>query len=399
MRLEDLDEAVLGSALAFIYHGETTVARSDLETMIRAATRLQITSLLQQCIKIFAGELSPQTAIDTYELAEGLGILELGSLAKATLCSRFAAVVEDPSFLRMPSSLLHDVVATDSLRCKEGELLKAVLRWVGADKAERIAELATLLPKIRFPLMQSEFISDVVFNEPLVTMQPCWEGLALEAYRFQTSARAADAESRSARTYPRTGCAELYAVGGQCGNGADVNHGSVPGTVSRFCPERGTWEAVAPLSTARSKTGVCSWGYNIFCAGGSTATGALSDVVERYCPLRDTWRTVAALRRARLGLGLAAAGEAIYAVGGSDNFSASLSAVDRYDIHTNTWVSALPTKNPRLYAGVTELDGALYVAGGCAPPPHPPRAPPPSAHRAPACGSVTPQGTDAWTVR
>jgi len=366
--LEDVDPDTFARSLAFIYKGEVVVKHSDMPAFLQLSSRLELSSLLRKCIDLFTDQLSPETAIVTYELADMHGIPELTERAKEMMCWRFSAVAAHQSFAEaMPAELLLELVASDSLRAKEPLVLDAVLSWVRHDQEGRKQYLAKLLPLVRFPLMPVSFISDRIYAEPLVTEQPCWEKLALEAYRFRTTGPSAMARMQhlaSERTVARSGCGELYAVGGQFGLRGEMNQGRVDGTVTRFCSERGTWEPVPPMRTPRSKAGLAAANGSLYCAGGSTRTGAVCAALEHYCPVRDSWEALPPMATPRSGVGVCALDGKIYAVGGTDGMESALACAERFDPVRGQWEQLPPMTTTRLYAGVAALDGKVYAVGG-----------------------------------
>lgn len=365
--LEDIDEAIFEVALAFVYRGHASVRQEDLTALLQVASRLELFALLNCCIALFTDQLAPETAIDTYSLADALGIAQLAANAKGVVQSRFRAVAAHLSFLALPSELLRELLGADALRAKEPEVLEAVLRWVRADEGARAAELDALLPLVRFPLMPVAYISDVVYADALVVAQPCWEKLALEAYRFQTTAASRTeppADLASARTRLRAGSAELFAVGGQVGMRGESSQGRVEGAVSRFCPERQTWLAAPPMRSPRSKAGLAVLCGRMYCAGGSGPSGSISAAVETLSPLGGAWEAASPLGTPRSGLGLGVLDNRIYAVGGTDGVDSALASAERLSADGTRWEPIAPMGTARLYAGVAALGGYLYAVGG-----------------------------------
>jgi len=366
IRLEDVDADVFAEMLAWTYRGDVVLRHVELPAILQLSSRLEVSSLVAKCIELFSNDLSPDSAIVTYELAHAHGIHELAERAREMMCRRFSAVSAHESFVDMPEGLLLDLVGADSLRAKEHLVLEAVLRWVRADEDLRVPALERLLPLVRFPLMSVRFISDVVYADHLVTSQPCWDKLALEAYRFQTTTAtgAAAARVQTPRALARSGCAELYAVGGQVGLRGEMNQGRVEGTVTRYCPERGSWEPVPSMLTPRSKAGLAEVRGTLYCAGGSLRDGAVSSVLESYCPVRNAWETLKHMSIPRSGVGVAALEDKVYAVGGTDGIESALASAERFCPGTGAWEHIPPMSTSRLYAGVAVLDGMMYAVGG-----------------------------------
>ena len=72
--LEDVDESTFVKALVFIYRGEVKVRQSEMTAFLHIASRLELAALLRRCIALFTEQLSAETAIDTFAIADTLGI-------------------------------------------------------------------------------------------------------------------------------------------------------------------------------------------------------------------------------------------------------------------------------------------------------------------------------------
>ncbi|KAJ1632664.1 BTB/POZ protein, partial [Pavlovales sp. CCMP2436] len=130
LEIYDIDERIFAKALTFVYTGEVAVKQSEMTGFLQVASRLELSALLRRVISLFTEQLSPETAIVTYAIADALLIPQLALNAKALVCRRFAAVAAHSSFCEMPADLLKELIGSDALRAKEATVLEAVLRWV-----------------------------------------------------------------------------------------------------------------------------------------------------------------------------------------------------------------------------------------------------------------------------
>ena len=85
---------------------------------------------------------------------------------------------------------------------------------------------------------------------------------------------------------------KLYAVGGYDGLGESLS------SVERYDPTSNTWEAVAPMTTARGSHAVAVLDGKLYAVGGRGLDGRLSSV-ERYDPAVGAWEAVASMAAAR----------------------------------------------------------------------------------------------------
>ena len=86
-------------------------------------------------------------------------------------------------------------------------------------------------------------------------------------------------------------------------------------------------------------------------------------MVERYDLAAKSWEAVAPLASARQIHGVAVLDGKAYAVGGWSG-GRILSSVSQYDPVTNAWEAVAPMAAARDSHAVAVLDGKLYAAGG-----------------------------------
>jgi hypothetical protein len=72
--LEDVEERTFLKAMVFIYRGEVKVRQSEMTAFLHIASRLELAALLRRCIALFTEQLSAETAIDTFAIADALCI-------------------------------------------------------------------------------------------------------------------------------------------------------------------------------------------------------------------------------------------------------------------------------------------------------------------------------------
>ena len=139
------------------------------------------------------------------------------------------------------------------------------------------------------------------------------------------------------------GC--LYALGGEGPAGGGYMGGSSLSvslsSVERYDPALDAWTAVAPLRLGRRGVRAAVVAGKIYAVGGRGLEGGSStflcnDTVERYDPAAGSWEAVAPLTTARQDAGVAALDGAIYVVGGEGN-AGLLRTAERLDIARNVW--------------------------------------------------------------
>ena len=160
---------------------------------------------------------------------------------------------------------------------------------------------------------------------------------------------------------------KLYAVGG-CNNNRNPRARSYDhlSSVERYDPATNAWEVVAPMAVERLDPAVTVIDGKLYAAGGQGLAGRLSSV-ERYDPAANAWEEVAPMTLARMEHAMAVLDSKLYAMGGYGNDDGRLSSVERYDPALNAWEAVAPMVKARSGCGVAALDGKLYAVGGSSP--------------------------------
>ena len=115
----------------------------------------------------------------------------------------------------------------------------------------------------------------------------------------------------------------LYAIGGR----RNVDFGQNLDANEEYDVDTDTWEARAPLPTARSGIACAFLRDSIYVFGGE-GSGGTFDENEAYFPPLDSWETLAPMPTARHGLGAAVVGDAIYVIGGGPTPGLSVSGAN-----------------------------------------------------------------------
>lgn len=156
------------------------------------------------------------------------------------------------------------------------------------------------------------------------------------------------------------------------GRTLQAGQGTVLATVERFDPVAGTWQAMAPMATARmNHTATLLDNGEVLVAGGfSSATNSALVSAEIYDPAANAWRSAAALPEARMNHAevTLATGEVMLVGGNAAPFGAGVRVGFRYDAALDAWTPSAPSAMSRRNTSVELLtDGQVAViAGGSA---------------------------------
>jgi N-acetylneuraminic acid mutarotase/glucose/arabinose dehydrogenase len=166
---------------------------------------------------------------------------------------------------------------------------------------------------------------------------------------------------------------KLYAFGGSTAqfSGAVTNAAAFnPDTNPDPNITTPSWDAIAPMPTARSGATAQVLNGDIYVIGGMGADGASVNVVEIYDPETNTWSTGAPLQTRRDNPGAAVVGDKLYVIGGwtrnvdGTTVNDTLNTMEIYDPLTGQWGVGAPMPTGRRTTMVGTIDNKIQVVGG-----------------------------------
>uniref|UniRef100_A0A672G8Z1 Kelch-like family member 17 n=1 Tax=Salarias fasciatus TaxID=181472 RepID=A0A672G8Z1_SALFA len=330
--LHDIDPQALEQLVQYAYTAEIVVGEGNVQTLLPAASLLQLNGVRDACCKFLLSQLDPSNC---------LGI--------RGFCVRLPLLRRD--FLM--SNVDTELLVRHHSECKD--LLIEALKY-------------HLMPEQRGVLSNSRTRPRRCGGSLFAIHGDC------EAYDTRTDRwhMVASMSTRRARVGVAAIGNRLYAVGGYDGT-SDL------ATVESYDPITNAWQPEVSMGTRRSCLGVAVLHGLLYAAGGYDGASCLNSA-ERYDPLTSTWTSIAAMSTRRRYVRVATLDGSLYAVGGYDS-SSHLATVEKYDPQVtccgiyrhgnfrstescNTWTAIANMLSRRSSAGVAVLDGMLYVAGG-----------------------------------
>ena len=284
----------LGCCIEWIYTGTCSPETEKvLLAVLQAAAYLQIGPLMEAAVTTMVARVGPSNTLSIWHVAESHGIQALEEAAVTSACKHFSSVAASDEWLQVPATQARALLSDARLCVKsEEEVYHAAIAWLRArDPPADPTTAADLLTLVRFPLVSSAFVRDVVREEPLFATAP---GRRLMADMFATLLDASRGLA-SPLTQRRGVHQVLYVAGGSDSPGGRLS------SVERYDPSTSTWEAVAPMSTARYSAACAVLDGKLYVAGGMDSTSSRLSSVERYDPSTSTWEAVAPMSTARYG--------------------------------------------------------------------------------------------------
>mmetsp|Transcript_75434 Transcript_75434/g.125769 ORF Transcript_75434/g.125769 Transcript_75434/m.125769 type:complete len:400 (-) Transcript_75434:425-1624(-) len=187
--------------LSWLYTNTVEIDSAALMPLLFAADHLQIDSLCEHCLQLLESQLTPENAVDIWQIAElgfppGIAQSHIDRLQQAALhccLNNFVAVFSVVDNLRKLSAAHFErLLTSEMLRSPEEIVFSVLMRW----RAERRAagsppelEFAKLLRLVRFPLMRPSFLATSVHQASLDSTLTAGASTLLkdcliEAYRY-----------------------------------------------------------------------------------------------------------------------------------------------------------------------------------------------------------------------
>ncbi|MGH0121154.1 UNVERIFIED_CONTAM: hypothetical protein FKN15_046399 [Acipenser sinensis] len=356
--LHDIDPQALEQLVQYAYTAEIVVGEGNVQTLLPAASLLQLNGVRDACSKFLLSQLDPSNCLGIRSFADTHSCSDLLKSAHKYVLQHFVEVSKTEEFMLLPLKQVLDLISSDNLNVpSEEEVYRAVLCWVKHDIDSRRQHVPRLMKCVRLPLLTRDFLMSHVDTELLVRHHSECKDLLIEALKYHLMPEQRGVLSNS-RTRPRRcegASPVLFAVGGG-------SLFAIHGDCEAYDTRTDRWHMVASMSTRRARVGVAAIGNKLYAVGGYDGTSDLA-TVESYDPVTNSWQPEVSMGTRRSCLGVAVLHGLLYAAGGYDGASC-LNSAERYDPLTGTWTSIAAMSTRRRYVRVATLDGNLYAVGG-----------------------------------
>jgi len=311
--LHDLDINALNLLVDYAYTGQICITEENVQSLLPAASLLQISSVREACCKFLLRQLHPSNCLGIRSFADAHSCEELHITSHRYALENFQEVALTEEFLLLPFVEVQNLIASNQLNItNEESVYNAVMRWVKHDLKLREQHFGDLLQHVRLPLTTRTFLLTQVSEDPLIQSNQSGKDLLIEAMKYHlnpehrrslTTVRTQQRTPDGLRTYLfAVGGGSLFAIHNEC---------------EYYNPRLDRWGSLAPTSQRRSRAGVVTLNRLIFAVGGYNGTKDLSSG-ECYDPLNNKWTQVTSMGTKRSCLGVASLNGLIYVAGGYD---------------------------------------------------------------------------------
>ncbi|NWQ78118.1 KLH17 protein, partial [Columbina picui] len=369
--LHDIDPQALEQLVQYAYTAEIVVGEGNVQTLLPAASLLQLNGVRDACCKFLLSQLDPSNCLGIRGFADTHSCSDLLKSAHKYVLQHFVEVSKTEEFMLLPLKQVLDLISSDSLNVpSEEEVYRAVLSWPVPVPHSPFLISNLNLSGTTWGCFLSYLLSPGRRDQQCALFAvPCAGGGSLfaihgdcEAYDTRTDRwhMVASMSTRRARVGVAAIGNKLYAVGGYDGT-SDL------ATVESYDPVTNSWQPEVSMGTRRSCLGVAALHGLLYAAGGYDGASCLNSWNRCGQPEQGLWEAVLGpgpcfLVNSYARVTVFAEGN-LYAVGGYDS-SSHLATVEKYEPQVNTWTPIANMLSRRSSAGVAVLEGMLYVAGG-----------------------------------
>ncbi|XP_019625087.1 PREDICTED: kelch-like protein 24 [Branchiostoma belcheri] len=336
----------------FAYTSRITLNDDNVQSLFITANMLQIVTVENACEKFLIENVSPDTCIGIWALADRINCEELADTARHCALKNFEEACKAEEFLQLPFDLFERLVSDDCLHAKKEErVLEVVMLWVRHDLEERQKHLKELLECISFSSMDRDYLKNVLKKDKVLAKVPGIKELT---------------KDKSLHISPRIITQNDILVLGGVKNHSMNGNVSFNESVCRLELDSHCVESNPLPQELQGNFGfaACVFNEDIIVTGGSQSARQ----AWRHKPSQKTWNRLGSLKKGRFWHGMAVVEGRVYIVGGhsrGDNVeNRMLRDVEVYNERTNRWNKAAPLLQAVSNFGLTACQGRLYVFGG-----------------------------------
>ncbi|ELT91750.1 hypothetical protein CAPTEDRAFT_112974 [Capitella teleta] len=340
--------------LEYFYTGSIAINEDNCQALIEAAGHLDLEDAKIDCETYMVSQTDSPNCIGFIRFAKAHDLKELHQTAQRHLLENFEEVVmKSEEFVEMSEDELVDLISDDRLNTQDEDLVFiSVQKWVEASNIQRREIFPRIAKHIRFSFCSKEFLSQLVYGEPLLNNSDCNELLKWATY----SAFLPQKQGLFAGWQPRLS----YALKGTQSKLRSISQDSTQVALREYREESKQWPPLVQICGSREKD-ACVLIKNsliVFGSGGQSDSVVTIDLTN--C---NKWSTLAPMLKAPYQSLAVPFGQYIYVFDGGHGFNCC-GVTQVYNTNLKQWkmVSQMPCECSGGAAVV--LNGNIYVFGG-----------------------------------
>uniref|UniRef100_A0A1B0F951 BTB domain-containing protein n=1 Tax=Glossina morsitans morsitans TaxID=37546 RepID=A0A1B0F951_GLOMM len=343
VKLKDVDVVAVKALLEYIYSGIITLTEENVEAILSASDIFQIVWVKDACIQFLASNLNGENCFRVRKLADMHSYKELQNISHKYILSHLDDLITEEQLLLLSFEEMKELIKDEQHLSKSEDIAyKAAINWVKHDLEKRRVHLAELMSQIRLPLVSTEFLTNHIVAEPLLTEdQKCYK-FVIEALTCQLKESSHQlTKVAQLREKCQTGtkqCNEsfhVFLLGGMSGHRTGIKKCKV------YDISKKKLVSISSMNEDRHSNAAVSLNGLIYSVGG--CNNEILNTAEYYDPVSKRWSYIAPMNNGRNRFGICTYNDLIYVVGNS--------TVESYDPAINIWhlCQSTPTINARFH--------------------------------------------------
>jgi len=171
--LKNVEPESFAALLKCCYTDEADVDASNVQSLIKLASKYQVPKLKAACAELLEGDVNKDNALDLFIL--GPSLLGQEDFALSFIEENAEEVLASPGITRLPKDRFQVLLRSDKLAAEELSIFSAVQRWVAEQEKkagwDRKTEAADVLSLVRFPTMEVADIASKVATSGLLAQE------------------------------------------------------------------------------------------------------------------------------------------------------------------------------------------------------------------------------------
>lgn len=383
IREANITKEALAALVDFAYTGEIHITQDNVQTLLVAASFLQMRHVIEACTLYLEQQLDQSNCLGIMEFARAHDCLDLETKARRFVHQHFCEVSKNEEILDLSAEDMAEIVQREDLNINcESEVFAAVVRWAEHEPQTRVDQLESLLVRgVRLSSLAPAFLEDQLQRCHLIRRQPKCYKLLMDRVRRLTQHRPVPCLGASSSLEKMEPCPTeddvsavfeppprrpggqmvIYVAGGFYRKVLDSLR-----SFECYDPNTREWARLPDLLRPRCGPGVTTLQGRVCVVGGRVMQcGITTDTcsLDMYDPRENQWTTCGHMNQARSRVAVGVLDNMIYAVGGCSGGEFHHSA-ERYHQDTDHWEYVANMKEARQSPGVAVLNRLIYVVGG-----------------------------------
>ena len=366
--LKDVDEGGLKAIINFVYSGKLEITETNVQGVLSTASMFGLQNIMEACSRFMIKHLSSSNCLGVKAFSSVFNLGNLRAAADKYAQQHFTKVLKEEEFLGLGMEEVERFVSNDQISVEsEEDIYIAVTRWIQHDQKEngesedgnekRSSYAARLYNHVRFPILDLNFIKQVVLNNKLIMSVPEVMVMVEEAIGYHNNPASIILFSNPKKTQPRSSMMGVICVVGGAGDAGESLM-----DVTFFNPHEQQWKPGTKLLQHRSRLALALFRGELYAIGGSDVTDSLASV-EKYSPISNKWEMVAPLNTARRSCAAVVTRFGIYILGGFSG-TVFLRSVELYNPELDEWSYQIPMIEARSDLCAVFFDQRIYAIGG-----------------------------------